>query len=228
MPAIAPTPITALGTSPTTADPASFDTRADALLGALPTLVTQTNATSDNVFDNAVFAQGQANASEASAVAGALSASASDASALAAAASTGATLWTSGTYTIGQTRFSPVNQRIYRCIANHTGSTDPSAAPANWALVENAMPVLVVSTTTATALGGTHHVLTNVAATTLTLPLSPASGATVWATFTNALATNVIARNGQTIMGFAEDLDINNTRGVTVRLRFVNSSWRLV
>jgi hypothetical protein len=50
----------------------------------------------------------------------------------------------------------------------------------------------------------------------------------VWATFTNALATNVIARNGQTIMGFAEDLDINNTRGVTVRLRFVNSSWRLV
>jgi hypothetical protein len=38
-----PTTITALPTPPSTADPANFDTRADAFLGALPTFRTETN-----------------------------------------------------------------------------------------------------------------------------------------------------------------------------------------
>jgi hypothetical protein len=87
--------------------------------------------------------------------------------------------------------------------------------------------VSVVSTTSETAVASNHYVLTNVAATTVTLPASPASGDTVWVTVANSLTTNVIARNGETIMGVAEDMTIDN-QNATVELRFVNSSWRLV
>jgi hypothetical protein len=89
------------------------------------------------------------------------------------------------------------------------------------------LAVVVVTGTTQAAAADTHYVLTNVGITTVTLPASPASGSTVWVTVANGLSTNVIARNGQTIMGLAEDLTINRAN-VTVPLRFVNSSWRLV
>lgn len=56
MAVVAPTPIDALPTPPSTSDPANFDSRADAFLGALPDLVTQTNALGDNVYDNATDA----------------------------------------------------------------------------------------------------------------------------------------------------------------------------
>lgn len=87
-------------------------------------------------------------------------------------------------------------------------------------------PVVSVSATTASAVAGGHYVLTNVAASTVTLPASPASGATVAVTVANGLVTNVIARNGQTIMGLAENLTIDSV--TTVTLRFLNSSWRIV
>ena len=89
-------------------------------------------------------------------------------------------------------------------------------------------PVTVVSGTTQTAVAGNHYVLTNVAATTVTLPASPASGDTVWVTWTNTLATNVIARNAQTIMGDATDMTLDAATNDTVQLRFVNGGWRLV
>ena len=89
-------------------------------------------------------------------------------------------------------------------------------------------PVTVVSGTTQTAVAGNHYVLTNVAATTVTLPASPASGDTVWVTWANTLATNVIARNAQTIMGDATDMTLDASTNGTVQLRFVNSSWRLM
>lgn len=89
------------------------------------------------------------------------------------------------------------------------------------------LTVSVVAGTTQTAVAGSHYVLTNVAATTVTLPASPASGDTVWVTVANALYTNVIARNGQTIMGSATDMTIDSPT-TTVRLRFVNSDWKLV
>ena len=89
-------------------------------------------------------------------------------------------------------------------------------------------PVTVVSGTTQTAVAGNHYVLTNVAATTVTLPASPASGDTVWVTWTNTLATNVIARNAQTIMGDATDMTLDASTNGTVQLRFVNGGWRLV
>ncbi len=95
-------------------------------------------------------------------------------------------------------------------------------------LVVGALVVVQVSGTTQTAVAGNHYVLTNVAATTVTLPASPASGDQVWVTWTNALATNVIARNAQTIMGVAEDMTLDASTNGTVQLRFVSSSWRIL
>lgn len=90
-----------------------------------------------------------------------------------------------------------------------------------------ATTVSVVTLTTQAAVAGVHYILTNAAATTVTLPATPVTGDTVVITVTNALTTNIVARNGQTIMGLAEDLTIDN-QNATVELRFVNSSWRLV
>lgn len=89
-------------------------------------------------------------------------------------------------------------------------------------------PVTVVTGTSQTAAAGNHYILTNVAATTVTLPASPASGDTVWVTWTNTLATNVIARNSSTIMGSASDMTLDASTNGTVQLRYINSSWRLM
>jgi hypothetical protein len=93
---------------------------------------------------------------------------------------------------------------------------------------QTGVAVSIVSGTSQAGVAGSHYVLTNVAATTVTLPAAPASGATVWVTWTNSLTTNVIARNGQTIMGLAEDMTLDAATNGTVQLRFVNNSWRLV
>lgn len=89
-------------------------------------------------------------------------------------------------------------------------------------------PVTVVTGTSQAAVAGNHYVLTNVAASTVTLPASPASGDTVWVTWANTLTTNIIARNAQTIMGDASDMTLDAATNGTVQLRFVNSSWRLM
>lgn len=113
---------------------------------------------------------------------------------------------------------------------------DNTTAPASTAFVQAAIAtvnaqtattVAVVSGTSQTATAGSHYVLTNVAATTVTLPASPASADTVWITVANDLATNVIARNGNTIMGLSEDMTLNSAYA-SVQLRYVNSSWRIV
>jgi hypothetical protein len=109
-------------------------------------------------------------------------------------------------------------------VLTSNGSAWTSAAPAS----SGTLTVSVVSGTTQTAVASTHYVLTNVAATTVTLPASPSSGDTVWVTWTNSLATNIIARNAQTIMGVAENMTLNASTNGTVQLRFVNSSWRLL
>lgn len=88
--------------------------------------------------------------------------------------------------------------------------------------------VTAVSGTSQTVTAGTHAVLTNVSATTITLPATPSSGDMVWVTWTNSLTTNVIARNGSTIMGDASDMTLDASTNGTVQLRFVNSSWRLM
>ena len=87
----------------------------------------------------------------------------------------------------------------------------------------------VVTGTTQTAVAGNQYVLTNAAASTLTLPASPTAGDVVWVTVGNGRTDNVVARNSQNIMGLAENMTLNN-QYVSVQLRFVNASlgWRMV
>lgn len=211
----------ALTTPPSTASPSNFDTRADAFFGALPTFQTDQNALKANVFANATSAFN--NATEVLANTNAVAANTALAALYA-----GAIAWVSGTtYAIGDRRTSPANGLVYRRTTAGAGTTDPSADGTNWQIVQVSPPVVIVSGTTQTAVAGTHYVLTNVAATTVTLPASPAAGDRVWITVINALATNVVARNAQTIMGLAEDMTVDN-KNAFISLQFLNSSWRLV
>ena len=206
--------MTALPVAPVRNDPSTFSDRGDALVAALPGFVTEANALEANVV-----------AKETSAAASAVIATASEA---AATASRNASLWVAATnYTIGNTVYSPVNFRVYRARTAGVDATDPSANPTKWGLVDGGLPVSVVTGTTQTAVNGYHYILTNVAATAVTLPTGPTSGDTVWVSVANSLITNSILQGGQTIMGISDSLIIDDPYA-TVRLRFVFSTWRLV
>jgi hypothetical protein len=81
----------------------------------------------------------------------------------------------------------------------------------------------VVSGTTQSAVKGKHYVLTNAAATTVTLPSSPSAGDTVYITVANGLTTNVVARNSANIQSIAEDLTLNATYAA-VQLRYADAT----
>lgn len=85
------------------------------------------------------------------------------------------------------------------------------------------------SGTTVTAAAGYHYILTNAAATTVTLPASPTVGDIIWVTPVNGLSTNVIARNGNQIQGLSQDMTID-TVDATIRLRWIDSTydWRII
>lgn len=110
-------------------------------------------------------------------------------------------------------------------IANVASAT-PADGSAYWRAYDLFLPLVAVAGTSQTAVSGYHYSLNNAAASTLTLPALPSEGAMVWVTVTNDRYDNVMARNGKTIMGFAEDMLLDNPG--TYQLRFVNNSWRLV
>lgn len=169
MPTTPPT-ITALGTPPSSQDSANFDARADALLGALPTFVTETNAVAVNAYGNAVDAYGNAVAGAASASASAASAVTAAANAAAAAASAGGATWSSGSYSTGARAISPSNQRLYaRRSPGGASPTDPASDPTNWAAVPIGLPTVTVSGTTGTARPNERTRCTNSAAVALTV-----------------------------------------------------------
>lgn len=218
MPTSPPT-IAALPTPPSRSDSANFAARGDAFLGALPTFRTEANAVAANVYANAVEADADAVAADASATLAANSAAA-------AAASVGSAQWVSGTtYNAGQVVWSPANFLTYRRKTTGAGTTDPSLDATNWApQLPAATPTLnVVTGTTQTASAGNHYVLTNVAATTVTLPASPSVGDIVWVTVGNGLTTNIVARNGNKIQSLAEDLTLNATYAA-VQMRYINAT----
>lgn len=100
------------------------------------------------------------------------------------------------------------------------------AGALTWATVSQptGIPTMnIVTGTTQTATAGNHYVLTNAAATTLTLPLTPAAGDLVWVSVGNGLSTNVVARNGQKIQSVAEDMTLN-AQYAMVQMRYVNST----
>ena len=217
-----PPTITGSPTVPQRSDRATFSSRVDDFVTWMAAAVSEFGAVATNVYNNAVDAYNNA-------VAASASASTASNAAASAVATAGATQWVSGTtYALGAVVWSPIDAQTYRRIVAGAGTTDPSADATNWTkLGGGSLSVVTVSGTTQTAVAGSHYVLTNIAATTVTLPASPASGDTVAITPANRQITNVIARGGNTIMSLAEDMTLDNANA-TVTLRYLASTWRLV
>lgn len=127
MTATAPVVIDPLPPPPLPTDtPSQFDSKAFALIGALPTLVTQINETGVYVSEQAVDAGESAQAA-------ASSATDANAAANAAAASANVSKWVTGaTYAEGDVVWSPLTYHSYRRKTAGTGSVDPSLDAAHW------------------------------------------------------------------------------------------------
>ncbi len=87
----------------------------------------------------------------------------------------------------------------------------------------SALPLNIVTGTTQAATAGNQYVLTNVAATTVTLPATPAAGDIIWVTVGNGLTTNIVARNGSNIQSIAQDLTLDAPYAA-VQMRYINST----
>ncbi len=221
--------ITALPDPPLRRDgPANFADKGDTFMAALPQFVTEANTLIDETNGIKDTASARADAALASEQAALASQQATAALANAAQAWRDAPLWNAATaYSVGQAAYSPINQRVYRRLIAGTTATDPSADATNWTVIDGGLIVVLVTGTTKAAAQGNHYVLTNVAATTVTLPAVVSEGDTVWVTVANGLDTNVIARNGQTIMGLTEDMTVDRA-DITTRIRYTNNDWKLV
>jgi hypothetical protein len=107
-------------------------------------------------------------------------------------------------------------------ILTSNGTTWTSATPV---LASGTPTLVIVSATTQTAVAGNHYVLTNVAATTVTMPATVVAGDLIFITSGNGLATNVVAYSGShKIMGLLENLTINTTAYITLQLRYINTT----
>jgi len=133
---------------------------------------------------------------------------------------TGQTSYTNGQLLIGNTTGNTLTKATLTAgsgvtITNGTGSITIAAV---------GLPTMnVVSGTSQTATANNQYVLTNAAATTLTLPATPSAGDTVYVTVANSLTTNVVARNGSNIMSLAEDMTLNATYAA-VQLRYADAT----
>jgi hypothetical protein len=104
--------------APQRGDRTTFSTRVDAFVTWISAAVAQFAALASNVFNNATEAFNSATSAQAQANA--------------AIAAVGSPVWTSGTYAVGDVRWSPINGATYRCYVAVSGSTDPSADAAHW------------------------------------------------------------------------------------------------
>lgn len=199
----------------------SFNSKAYTWGAWLPTLVTWiTNVVAD-AYQNALSAFESATASAASAAA-------SEASAVTSmAGSNFKGDWAGLTGVLNKPASVAYAGRVWLLLDNLADVT--AAVPgvsASWRAYDVFLPLVQVTGTAQTAVAGYHYSLNNAAATTITLPVSPAEGAMVWITVANGRYDNSIARNGSTIMALAEDMLLDNP--TSYQLRFINGSWRLL
>ena len=244
-------------TPPQRTDPANFAARGDAFLTWMVTWYNELNHATTGLIkwisDRALGVQTDATNAANSAAAASNSATAASNSAAAAASSANAPLWVSGTnYAAGVSVIDPVDFQAYRRTAAGAGATRPGLDAANWTPAVSAVrfdiaqtltagqkaqaranagaraateSVQVISTNT-TAVASRTYVFT--ASLTLTLPASPAPGD--WVPFSNrsGTLTCVIARNGQNIMGLAQDMTVDSLNaGMTLTFADATRGWVL-
>lgn len=221
--------ITALPPAPSRSSPVDFADKADAWVAALDLFTSEANALQTDVNTKQTDAATSATSAATSASNAATSATSASNSATTAASAAGAAMWVSGNnYAQYAAATSPITLLSYRARVALTPSTiDPSADSTNWRILNGVTFVQIVTTTSVTAVAGGHYILTNVASSSVTMPATAFSGDEIWITVANNLETNNILRNGLTIMGLAENVIIDN-QYITVRLRYVNSSWRMI
>ena len=215
--------ISPLPTPPSRSDPANFAARGDALLGALPTFVTETNTVASEVNTNASNAATSAATATTNASQAATSAAAALQSVADAAAVSGATQWISGTtYAIGKVVWSPLSYLNYRRKTAGAGATDPSLDSTNWALMgtPTALPFVLISTDT-TAVTSSHYIFT--ANLTLTLPASPTLNSAVEYTDLSGLTTCLIDPGTEKIRGTTGAMALN-TKNTSRRLVYTGST----
>lgn len=219
----APT-ISPLPTPPSrSTDPANFAIEADAFVAALPEFVTDANA-------QASYLDGLAVAVDADAAAAGVAAIQAAASANIAVNATGATAWVSGTnYSIGAVVYSPINFQTYRRRVAGAGTTDPSLDNANWQKITSGVDDYIYINANYNAQRSDRIMVdTTSAVVTVTLPSSPANGDSVFiADAKDTFGTNncIVARNGATIDGLAEDMNIDIT-GVSVMFIWGGTTWQ--
>ena len=232
---MAVTPITPLPTAPARTDtPATFNTRADAFLGALYSpFATQMNASIGEFNTDFITVGTNVTAAALSATNSASSATAAAASATAAAHASAASAWVSGTsYTAGDVVYSPIDFQSYRCILATSGTTDPSADTTYWVLISaSSGGVSYVAKTATYTAADLEGVLadTSGGAFTVNLPASPSAGAQVIiADSGGAFGTNNLTtgRNSSTINGTAADL-LLDIDGVSVQFVYDGSTWEV-
>lgn len=227
------TTISALPPAPQpTDDTSTFNAKAFALLAALAGFVTEANAQAgenNTAASTATTGAGTATTKAAEAAATLLSCIAN---AQAAAASAGAIAWVSGTtYAVGDVRWSPVDNRVYRRRVAGAGTTDPSADSTNWGLVSsNGLQLVVVTGTTQTAASGGRYVLTNAAQSTLTAPPSPQAGDRFAVKVANGRFDNLVNWNGSKHESLSDTTMTLNGAFLSLEFIFINSTigWVIV
>lgn len=133
---------------------------------------------------------------------------------------TGQTSYTNGQLLIGNTSGNTLTKATLTAGAGITITNGAGSIT----IASSALPAMnVVTGTSQTATAGNQYVLTNAAATTVTLPASPTAGDTIYVTVANSLTTNVVARNGNKIMSLSEDLTLNAPYAA-VQLRYADAT----